>query len=93
MRVLAMATFAAFLAVAAAADEATIELRPGAGREQVEGNCAACHSLAYIEMNSPFLDAAGWRAEVAKMIKAYGAPITEPDAKAIADYLAKHYGT
>ena len=44
-------------------------------------------------MNSPFLNAAGWNAEVTKMIKAMGAPIPDDDAKAIADYLAKNYGT
>ena len=44
-------------------------------------------------MNSPFLNAAGWNAEVTKMIKAMGAPIGDADAKAIADYLAKNYGT
>jgi hypothetical protein len=32
-----------------------------------------------------------WEAEVTKMIKAYHAPISEADAKAIADYLAKTY--
>ena len=44
-------------------------------------------------MNSPFLNAAGWSAEVTKMIKAFGAPIDDADAKAIAEYLAKNYGT
>ena len=44
-------------------------------------------------MNSPFLDAAGWNAEVTKMIKAFGAPIDATDAKAIVDYLAKNYGS
>jgi sulfite dehydrogenase (cytochrome) subunit B len=44
-------------------------------------------------MNSTFLNAAGWNAEVAKMIKAFGAPIGDDDAKAIAEYLAKNYGT
>jgi len=43
-------------------------------------------------MNSPFLNGAGWDAEVTKMIKAYGAPIDDTDAKAIADYLKKNYG-
>ena len=43
-------------------------------------------------MNSPFLDAAGWDAEVAKMINAFGAPIDKDDAVAIADYLKKNYG-
>jgi hypothetical protein len=33
-----------------------------------------------------------WDAEVTKMIKAYGAPISDADAKEIADYLAKNYG-
>ncbi len=32
-----------------------------------------------------------WDGEVTKMIKTYGAPITEPDAKEIADYLKKNY--
>ena len=43
-------------------------------------------------MNSPYLNAAGWDAEVTKMIKAYGAPIEDADAKAIKDYLAANYG-
>ena len=43
-------------------------------------------------MNSPFLNAAGWDGEVTKMIKAFGAPIDDADAKAIAEYLAKNYG-
>jgi hypothetical protein len=32
-----------------------------------------------------------WEAEVTKMIKVYHAPISDADAKAIADYLAKTY--
>jgi hypothetical protein len=36
---------------------------------------------------------AGWNAEVTKMIKAFGAPINDADAKAIVDYLTKNYGT
>jgi len=54
---------------------------------------AAPASLDYIQINSPFLNAAGWNAEVTKMIKAFGAPIDEADAKAIVDYLAKNYGS
>jgi sulfite dehydrogenase (cytochrome) subunit B len=75
------------------AQEQEIKLKPGPGLEKVEGNCGACHSLAYIPMNSPFMNAAAWTAEVTKMIKAMGAPIDDADAKAIADYLAKNYGT
>jgi hypothetical protein len=44
-------------------------------------------------MNSPYPSAALWDAEVTKMIKAYGAPITDADAAAIKDYLAKNYGS
>jgi mono/diheme cytochrome c family protein len=76
----------------ASADEQPVHLKPGPGLDKVEGNCGACHSLDYIRMNSPFLNAAGWNGEVTKMIKVYGAPIADADAKAIADYLAKNYG-
>ena len=94
MRIVAFAIFAALaVALPAAADEPEINLKPGPGLDQVMGNCGACHSLVYIQMNSPFLNAAGWTAEVNKMIKAFGAPIGDADAKAIADYLAKNYGT
>lgn len=93
MRVIAIAAFACLAAFPAIAGEPEIDLKPAAGLEKVQGNCGACHSLAYIRMNSPFLDAAGWNAEVAKMRKAFGAPISDEDAKAIADYLTKNYGT
>ncbi len=96
MRFLAFAALISLTALAvvpAAADESAIELKPGPGLDKVQGNCGACHSLDYIPMNSPFLNAAGWNAEVTKMIKAMGAPITDDDAKAIVDYLAKNYGT
>jgi sulfite dehydrogenase (cytochrome) subunit B len=43
-------------------------------------------------MNAPFLDAAHWDAEVAKMIKAFGAPIDPADAKTIGAYLKQNYG-
>jgi len=93
MRFVVFAMIAAFAgATAASAEEKPIELKPGPGLDKVEGNCGACHSLDYIQMNSPFLSAAGWDAEVTKMIKAFGAPITDADAKLIADYLTKNYG-
>jgi sulfite dehydrogenase (cytochrome) subunit B len=79
--------------LSAVAQESTITLKPGPGLDKVQASCSTCHSLDYIQMNSPFLNAAGWNAEVAKMIKAMGAPISDADAKAIVDYLAKNYGT
>ncbi len=86
------AVSAALIAGSAFADEQVIKLKPGAGLDKVEANCAACHSLAYIPMNSPFIKPAVWDAEIGKMIKVMGAPIDEADAKAIAEYLKKNYG-
>ena len=92
MRAFLIATVAALIALPAAADEMPVQLKKAAGLDKVEANCQACHTLAYIPMNSPFLKPAGWDAEVTKMIKAYGAPIDDADAKAIADYLKANYG-
>ena len=77
---------------AALADEQPIELKRAPRVERVEANCSACHSLDYVAMNSPFLNAASWQAEVDKMINAFGAPIDEADAKIIVEYLVKNYG-
>ena len=93
MRTILIALVAVVLAVPAAADEKPIELKKAPGLDKVEGNCGACHSLDYIQMNSPYPNAALWDAEVTKMIKAFGAPIDDADAKAIADYLKKNYGS
>jgi hypothetical protein len=92
MRTFVLVSIAVLMAGAALADEQEIKLKPGAGLDKVEGNCQACHTLAYIPMNSPYINAAGWDAEVTKMIKAFGAPIDEADAKAIKEYLTKNYG-
>ncbi len=92
MRIFGTALFAALMVVSAAAGEEPVELKKAPGIDRVEANCGACHSLDYIPMNSPFLSAAGWDAEVAKMINAFGAPIDQADAKIIADYLKNNYG-
>ncbi len=92
MRIIIAALCALFLFSQAKADERSVELKKAPGVEVVEANCAACHSLDYIQMNSPFLDSAGWDAELEKMIKTFGAPIDDADAKVIADYLKANYG-
>jgi sulfite dehydrogenase (cytochrome) subunit B len=91
MRSIAVAAVALLIAAPALAQEPTIELKKAPGLDKVETNCAVCHSLDYIQMNSPFPDAALWDAEVTKMIKVYGAPISDADAAAIADYLKHNY--
>jgi mono/diheme cytochrome c family protein len=92
MRIAIAALVLAF-ATPALADESTIALKKAPGLDKVEANCAACHSLDYIPMNSPFPNAALWDAEVTKMIKAFGAPIDDADARAIGEYLKQNYGS
>jgi mono/diheme cytochrome c family protein len=93
MRTLIIALAAALIAIPAVAQEKPVELKKAPGLDKVEGNCSGCHSLDYIVMNSPYPNATLWDAEVTKMIKAFGAPISESDAKVIADYLKKNYGS
>jgi len=88
-----IALAAALIATATVAEEKDITLKPGPGRDKVEANCNACHSLDYIQMNSPFPNAALWEAEVKKMIGTFGAPINDDDAKAILEYLKANYGS
>jgi len=92
MRIVAVALSTAIVAAPVSADEKPVELKKAPGVEKVEGNCGACHSLDYIQMNSPFLAPAAWDAEVNKMVKMFGAPISDADAILIADYLKKNYG-
>ena len=93
MRRILTALVAVILAVPAMAEEKLIDLKKAPGLDKVEGNCGACHSLDYIQMNSPYPNAALWDAEVNKMIKVFGAPIGEADAKTIKEYLTKNYGS
>jgi mono/diheme cytochrome c family protein len=93
VRTLAVAALlaSALIAVGAVGDEYDIHLKAGTGLDVVEQNCAACHSLDYIAMNSPFLDGAGWQAEVTKMVNAFGAPIQKADQDKIVAYLTANY--
>ena len=87
MRTIVIALFAALIAAPAGAAEKLIDLKKAPGLDKVEGNCGACHSLDYIQMNSPYPSATLWDAEVTKMIKVFGAPITDADAASIKEYL------
>ena len=75
----------------ALAQEEKLVLKDAPGRDKAM-QCLACHSLDYIQMNSRFLDKAGWTASVNKMINAFGAPIAKEDVDTIAEYLAQNYG-
>ncbi len=65
-------------------------LADGPGKATVQGVCSICHNTTYITMQPP-LPAATWQAEVTKMIKAFGAPISDETAKTVVDYLSAHY--
>jgi cytochrome c5 len=80
------------VATVAAAGEDAIQLKDGPGREIVETRCVACHSLDYIQMNSPILDRKGWEASVGKMVRIMGARIDEAEVRIIVDYLTTRYG-
>lgn len=81
-----------FFSLPVFAGEEQFRLKDAPGKSVVEANCSMCHSLDYIQMNSPFLDRKGWEASVTKMIKAMGAPVAEADVPTIVDYLASQYG-
>ena len=88
----AAALFAALLACALAfADEDSIQLREGNGRDLTAGRCAICHSLDYIPHNAPVMDRTGWQKTIQKMRDKFGAPITDEEAQQILDYLAGSY--
>lgn len=93
MRVLILSLSLIAAVAPAAAGEDDIKLKPGDGAEVTQSQCAACHSLDYIQINSPFPNAKGWEGTVNKMIKKFGADIDEADAKTIIEYLSKNYGS
>jgi cytochrome c5 len=72
--------------------DSTVSMEEGVGKDITSSYCRICHSLDYITTQQKFTKAK-WQAEVTKMIKVYGAPISEENAKIIADYITTHYGT
>jgi cytochrome c5 len=84
--------FALLSTLSCFAGESDFHLKDAPGKSLVEANCSMCHSLDYIQMNSPILDRKGWEASVNKMVKVMGAPISEGDVQNIVDYLASQYG-
>ena len=87
-----IAWLAALAALTSHADEGSVRLKDGAGRDMVVARCSVCHSLDYIQMNAPFLDRKAWEGEVNKMISAFTAPIGKEEVAPIVDYLHAQYG-
>jgi mono/diheme cytochrome c family protein len=73
----------------------TAKLAPGPNLDIAQSHCGICHSVDYIATQPRNFanPRAVWTAEVAKMRKAYGAPMTDEDAAKIADYLTAAYGS
>ena len=69
-----------------------ISLKEGPGMDPTSRYCRICHSLDYITTQQKF-PKAKWQGVVTKMIKTYGAPISDENAKIITDYIATYYGT
>ena len=97
-RVLLIGALLVILVNVAHAEEITLPadhphgaLKPGAGSELTQRSCGLCHSTDYIVMQPPG-DSKQWDGVVTKMIKVYGAPLSDADARLIAEYLARHYG-
>lgn len=53
--------------------------------------CVLCHSVEYIQ-TQPTLSRATWTAEVTKMRKVFGAPLTDEQQQWVVDYLCQTYG-
>ena len=65
-----------------------VELPEAKGVDLVTANCATCHSLRYIEIQ-PDMTKKAWDKIVKKMVKNYGAPISDTTVvNQIIDYLA-----
>jgi len=91
-RAFGFAVIALLARAAGATDEKNAALREGPDSDLATARCSICHSADYIPMNSIFLKQAGWDAEVHKMIKVMGAPISEDEAQKIIAYLTRYYG-
>ncbi len=63
----------------------------GPGRRVFLNRCSVCHSLRYISMQPEFSKEV-WEKEVEKMIKVWGAHITEAEGKEIVSYLTQIKG-
>lgn len=86
------------VAVSSAAEPAidikdvTVALPYASGVDLVETNCVTCHSLRYIE-TQPDMTKEAWDKIVKKMVKNYGAPISDTTViNQIVDYLASVKG-
>jgi sulfite dehydrogenase (cytochrome) subunit B len=84
---------AALLAVQPARADGPVPLKPGAGQDVTARTCNTCHTSDYIVMNSTFLTAAQWQAELNKMRDDFGAKLDDQTEAVIEAYLTANYAT
>jgi cytochrome c551/c552 len=63
------------------------------GRQLASQKCTICHSIDYIDYQPPGMNLEKWTGEVAKMQRAFGAPLDDTEIKSIGAYLAVAYGS
>jgi cytochrome c551/c552 len=100
----ALAALAAMAAVAVSAAPAkpkpiqlpaeTVKLKSSSlpGYAIAQQKCAMCHSADYIAYQPPGMTVAQWTAEMTKMQRLYGAPISDGEVKVLGVYFAATYG-
>jgi hypothetical protein len=74
-----------------ASENGSTLLREINGDELLTRNCITCHSKKYIDMQPSFTRKT-WEKIVSKMIKNFGAPVSDSSAKLIVDYLVQTKG-
>ncbi len=74
-------------------DQSKLRVSALAGYEVAQQKCGICHSADYISYQPPAMTQSQWTAEVAKMKKAFGAPLSDTDIKLVGAYLAVTYGS
>ncbi len=68
-----------------------MEFKPGPNAALAQAKCLVCHSADYVYMQPP-LTRKQWSAEVTKMQKTFGAPISDEDVAPLVDYLMSQNG-
>jgi hypothetical protein len=96
IKVLAFSSFILFVSCAGKENAEPLQnnaalFRQIPGAKEFEAGCITCHSLRYIEMQPPF-PRKSWEKIVDKMVKNFGAPISDSTAKVIVDYLVEVKG-
>ena len=74
------------------AETATLKPSDLSGYVIASQRCVICHSVDYIKYQPPRMNQIQWTAEVTKMQKKFGAPLTDDEVAAVGAYLSVAYG-